>query len=111
MEVEAREAVRCNCSICDMKAFLHVIVPEGRFELLSGAEALSEYTFNTHTAKHLFCRHCGISAFYRPRSHPDGVSANLRCFDGDVQSDFEVTDFDGKNWEANVARLTQRPRE
>src|SRR5262249_26266965 len=34
--------VRCNCSICTKKGFLHLIVPPARFELLSGADDLTE---------------------------------------------------------------------
>ena len=56
----------------------HCIVPESAFELLSGADALTVYTFNTHVAKHTFCKHCGIHPFYRPRSHPDCYDINIR---------------------------------
>jgi len=62
-EVDAPAALAvldCNCSICRMGGFLHLIVPASRVRLLSGAEDLVEYTFNTGTARHLFCRHCGI---------------------------------------------------
>ncbi|MGA3308219.1 MAG: hypothetical protein ABSD08_06340 [Xanthobacteraceae bacterium] len=40
----------CNCSICTKKGFLHLIVPPDAFELLSGADALTTYRFNTGTA-------------------------------------------------------------
>jgi hypothetical protein len=55
----------CNGSICTKKGctkkgFLHLIVPAAQFQLLEGADALSTYTFNTGTAKHTFCRFCGI---------------------------------------------------
>ena len=33
----------CNCSICTKKGFLHLIVPYGQFELLSGGDDLTEY--------------------------------------------------------------------
>ena len=60
-----------------MKHNTHCIVPSRRFTLLSGADALSTYTFGTHAAKHQFCSHCGICAFYRPRSNPDGVAVTI----------------------------------
>lgn len=101
VEVERRVADDCNCSICAKKGFLHVIVPAERFHLERGADALREYRFGTGVARHLFCATCGLCAHYIPRSHPDGVSVNLRCFDGDV-SDFEIRPFDGQNWEQNV---------
>lgn len=69
----------CACSICSATAYLHLIVPAARFRLLRGADALTEYTFHTRTARHLFCRRCGVKSFYVPRSHPDGYSVNVRC--------------------------------
>jgi hypothetical protein len=45
--VDKHEVDDCNCSICKKKGFLHLIVPPERFTLLSGAEALTTYTFNT----------------------------------------------------------------
>ena len=88
------EVLECNCSVCTMTGFLHLIVPASRFRLLSGAEDLAEYTFNTGAAKHLFCRHCGIKSFYVPRSHPDGFSVNLRCLDAGTLEGFHITPFD-----------------
>jgi hypothetical protein len=98
-------ATDCNCSICLKKGFLHLIVPRDRFTLRSGAEALTTYTFNTHTAQHTFCATCGIHPFYIPRSHPDQIDVNVRCLDGDVLSQFMIKPFDGQNWEAHVGQL------
>ncbi|HEY5450173.1 MAG TPA: GFA family protein, partial [Polyangia bacterium] len=74
--------VRCNCSICDKKGFLHFIVPPERFELLTERDALTTYTFNTGIAQHTFCNRCGVHPFYVPRSHPDKIDVNLRCLAG-----------------------------
>ncbi len=101
-EVEAPaviEAYECNCSICTKTAFLHLIVPESRFQLQAGADALTTYTFNTGVAQHLFCRHCGVKAFYRPRSNPDGWSVNARCLDPATVERLVLKHFDGRNWE------------
>ena len=103
-----REAVRCNCSICTKKGFLHLIVPETDFELLRGAEAISTYTFGTHTAKHHFCRVCGIHSFYRPRSSPDCIDVNVHCLDGVELGTFTVSDFDGEHWEENIDAFLDR---
>ncbi|MBW4491636.1 MAG: GFA family protein [Oscillatoria princeps RMCB-10] len=103
--VDQYEAVECNCSICTKKGFLHLIVPAERFTLLQGEDVLTTYTFNTGTAKHTFCRICGIHAFYRPRSHPEGYSVNVRCLDGDLLSRFGITPFDGANWEQSIEQL------
>ena len=100
----------CNCSICRMTGFLHLIVPAARFRLLSGADALGEYTFNTGAAKHRFCRHCGIKSFYIPRSHPDGVDVNVRCLEPGTIASIDVTAFDDADREsatAAIAHLSQ----
>jgi hypothetical protein len=44
-----------------------------------GGEYLTEYTFNTKVAKHMFCKKCGVQAFYTPRSNPDGIAITLAC--------------------------------
>jgi len=108
--VRSREAVDCNCSICAKKGYLHLIVPEADFELLQGDDALTTYTFGTETAKHHFCSHCGVHSYYRPRSHPDQIDVNVRCLDGVEPSDFEVSQFDGRNWEDSVEELQARQR-
>jgi hypothetical protein len=99
------EVLDCNCSICRMTGFLHLIVPATRFRLVSGAEDLVEYTFNTGAARHRFCRHCGIKGFYIPRSHPDGVDVNARCLDTATVEDMRVVAFDDNDREAATAAL------
>ena len=103
--VDKHEAIDCNCSICTKKGFLHLIVPPAQFTLLSGDDVLTTYTFNTGTAKHTFCRICGIHPFYRPRSHPEDIDVNVRCLDGDVLSQFQIVPFDGANWEENIDKI------
>ncbi len=93
----------CNCSMCTKKGFLHLIVPQERFELLSGREDLTTYEFNTRVAKHRFCRHCGIHSFYVPRSDPDKIDVNVRCLDGVDLERVTVTPFDGRHWEASMS--------
>jgi hypothetical protein len=105
VRVERHVALDCNCSICAKKGFLHLIVPLDAFELLQGEADLALYEFNTKTAKHRFCRSCGVHPFYTPRSHPDELDVNVRCLDGDALSEFEVRTFDGANWEQAVSKL------
>ncbi len=100
--------IACNCSICNMTGFLHLIVSAENFRLLAGANQLNTYTFNTHTAKHTFCKICGVKPFYTPRSHPNGISVNFRCVDQENFAIVTSEDFDGKNWEANVAELREK---
>ena len=42
------------------------------FFMSQGEEDLTTYTFNTHAAKHTFCKICGVQSFYTPRSNPNG---------------------------------------
>jgi len=90
--------------MCRMVGYLHLIVPADRFKLLSGVEALTTYSFNTHTAKHLFCSVCGIKSFYVPRSHPDGFSINARCLDPGTIEEISISQFNGREWEAQYPK-------
>lgn len=98
--VEPRlELLDCNCSICSKTGFLHLIVPHGRLELLSGADSLTSYRFGSGAAEHLFCQTCGIKSFYQPRSHPGAWSVNFRCIDPGHGLEPAIRAFDGRNWE------------
>ncbi|MBA3563159.1 MAG: GFA family protein [Gammaproteobacteria bacterium] len=94
----ALDVTECNCSICAMTGYLHLIVPASRFRLVTGEEALTSYAFNTGVARHLFCRYCGIKSFYVPRSNPDGFSVNVRCLTPGTVSSVQITAFDGQTW-------------
>ena len=96
-------ALDCNCSVCRMTGFLHIMVPHEKFELLSGRDALTSYRFGTGAADHLFCATCGVKSFYQPRSHPDAWSLNAHCLDQPVE--LAIEPFDGANWEAAKANL------
>ena len=100
------QADQCNCSICRMTGYLHLIVPKKDFRLLSGEKDIETYTFNTGVAQHYFCRHCGIKSFYVPRSHPDAISVNTNCLEPDSIESIAVTPFDGANWEQNIHKLS-----
>jgi hypothetical protein len=113
-EVEAPARIivsECQCSICRMSGFLHLIVPRARFHLLSGADVLSEYRFDTGTARHLFCRRCGVKSFYVPRSNPDGYSVNLRCLDRANITEVTIEPFDDNDRAAAEARVRDRSRQ
>jgi hypothetical protein len=111
VDAPARVTVsECNCSICRMSGYLHLIVPAARFQLLRGAEDLTEYRFNTGTARHLFCRHCGVKSFYVPRSNPDGYSVNLRCLDQSTLAGVVIEPFDDDDRAAAEAKIRDRSR-
>ncbi len=108
-EVDAPEQLElydCNCSICRKSGYLHLIVPRSRFRLLSGAEMLTSYRFNTGVANHLFCEVCGIKSFYVPRSHPEGYSVNARTLDAGTVVAQTIVAFDGAHWEDHSGELT-----
>ena len=77
-----------------------------QFELLAGQEDLTLYEFNTRTAKHQFCRVCGIHPFYVPRSDPDKIDVNVRCLEGVDPDRLEAKPFDGENWEQAIGSAT-----
>jgi hypothetical protein len=57
-------------------------VPESNFKLLAGVDSLAVYQFHTCTAKHYFCKICGIYPFHRKRITPDFYSINVFCLEG-----------------------------
>ncbi|XP_077168837.1 centromere protein V [Paroedura picta] len=92
----------CNCSICVKKQNRHFIVPASRFKLLKGADNLTTYTFNTHCAKHTFCKTCGVQSFYTPRSNPDGYGIAPHCLDEGTVRSVIMEAINGKEWEKAI---------
>ena len=89
-------ARRCSCSYCRMRGAVAVSAPVGGIEILSGADALTAYQFNSRTAKHFFCSHCGIYTHHQRRSNTNEYGVNVACLDGISPFDFsEVTVVDG----------------
>ncbi len=106
-EIEAPEELEvsdCNCSICSMSGFLHLILSKSKFKLLSGENKLTTYSFGTGVAKHRFCKICGVKSFYIPRSNPDSVDVNVRCLFTKPKK-IIIETFDGQNWEQNAHKL------
>jgi hypothetical protein len=73
--------------------------------ILQGENDLALYQFGTQTAKHWFCKRCGIQVFSNPRRAPDQFAVNLRCLDDyhRLSQTVQVRQFDGQHWEAAVA--------
>ena len=104
-EVDLDRLSQCSCTICTKKGILHLPVEPRDFQLLRGKTALTVYTFGSAVAQHAFCTHCGMHAFYIPRSQPDRISVNARCLDGIDGPGLKPTRFfDGKHWEDAQAR-------
>lgn len=111
--VDLEQLSQCNCTICTKKGILHLTAAPEDFELLNGKDALTVYTFGTGVAQHTFCSHCGMHAFYIPRSQPDRLSVNARCLDGVDGPSLKPTGlFDGRHWEeAQRRRIAEGGRE
>ena len=91
-----KTARRCDCSFCRMRGAVAVSAPIEGFTILSGADALTLYQFNTGTAKHYFCSRCGIYTHHQRRSRPQEYGVNVACLAGISPFDFpEVPVNDG----------------
>jgi hypothetical protein len=73
---------RCNCSLCRRKGAIVASVPISRLRITKGADMLALYQWNTMTAKHYFCRVCGIYTHHQRRSNPGEFAFNIACLDG-----------------------------
>ncbi|KAI3910081.1 hypothetical protein MKW92_015047 [Papaver armeniacum] len=109
-EVKAPSSItvwKCNCTDCSMRGNTHFIVPSTQFKLIGDSEKfITTYTFGTHTAKHTFCKICGITSFYTPRSNPDGIAVTINCVDPGTVTHVEVKPFDGRNWDRSYRQTS-----
>ncbi|MES2526684.1 MAG: GFA family protein [Bdellovibrionota bacterium] len=99
VEMNLKNALSCNCSICLKRGSLLDFVPESQFTLLSGGSELQEYLFNKHVIRHQFCKTCGILPFAKAAG-PDGtkmVALNLRCIEGIEIKDLNIQEYDGRS--------------
>jgi len=79
IDTDFPELTMCDCSICRRKNALMVKVHENQFRLLAGEDFLTEYRFHTQTARHFFCKVCGIYPFHRKRVTHDYFGINVHC--------------------------------
>jgi hypothetical protein len=75
-------ARRCDCSFCRRRGAVAVSVPLAGLRIAKGAEDLTLYQFGTRTAKHWFCKTCGIYTHHQRRSNPNEYGVNAACLDG-----------------------------
>lgn len=103
---EPMDLCRCDCSLCIRKSAVMLTIPLADLTVVKGADALSLYSFNTHTAKHYFCKHCGIYTHHQRRSNPEQYGVNLGCVEGiDLKFLFEnVPWVDGLNHPSDEIR-------
>ena len=74
--------MECNCSLCRRLGALWHGASDSSLRITAGENELTLYQFNTMTAKHYFCPHCGVHPFSRPRLDPSRWAVNIRCIDG-----------------------------
>ena len=56
-------------------------VPLDKLKLLKGEDSLTLYQWNTKTAKHHFCKICGIYTHHQRRSNPNEFGVNVACLE------------------------------
>jgi hypothetical protein len=99
VEGEIKDALACNCSMCQRKGSLLWFVPRQDLKLLTPEDAASTYTFNKHVIKHRFCPVCGMHPYGEGKG-PDGkatAAINIRCLE-DIDLDaIPVQRYDGRS--------------
>ncbi len=81
--VEGLESLRrCDCSLCRRKYPAAVSGRVDDLRIEKGAENLGLYQFGTMTAKHQFCKTCGVHVFHQRRSNPKEIGVNVACVEG-----------------------------
>jgi len=73
---------RCDCSLCRRRGAIAASIPLSGIKIIKGAELLNLYQFGTKTAKHFFCKVCGIYTHHQRRSNPSQYGFNVGCLDG-----------------------------
>ncbi|MCX7300940.1 MAG: GFA family protein [Rhodobacterales bacterium] len=96
---------RCDCSYCRRRGAIAASVLLNDLQIAKGAENLTLYQFGTMTAKHWFCRTCGIYTHHQRRSNPDEYGVNVGALDGVNPSELgEIPWADGVNHPADRPR-------
>jgi len=104
------ELDECNCSICAMSGYQHYCLPFSQFRLISGLDNLQLYQFGSGTAKHPFCKTCGIKSFYHPRAYTQGVSINANCLNPETIEEMRIVRrFNGREWEKTFQDNAYQP--
>ena len=81
---------RCSCSYCRMRGAISVSAHVTDIDFIQGQENLALYQFHTGTARHFFCKTCGIYTHHQRRSIPDQLGINVACITGVSPFDFSA---------------------
>lgn len=106
LTAELVERTTCDCSLCVKKNAVMTKVPEDALEVLQGDDLLALYEWNTHRAKHYFCKRCGIYVFHRKRAAPDHFGVNVFCLDDFDPETLPLRETEG----ANMTVVDPEPR-
>jgi len=93
------KGLRCTCSLCVRKGALMSPepIPPEKFHIEASGDNLGLYQFGIKTAKHYFCKHCGIYTFHETARKIGHFRANLGCVEGIDTFSLEADVFDGKS--------------
>lgn len=96
---EITAGLRCNCSFCSRRGAMMSteIIPPGHIRIDTDADALGLYQFGIKTAKHYFCKHCGVCPFYETARKPGHFRVNLGCVEGVDPFALDCEVFDGRH--------------
>lgn len=91
-------ARRCDCSYCARRGAVAVSAPLNGVDIVKGKENLTLYQWGTKTAKHYFCKTCGIYTHHQRRSNPNEFGINAAALKGVNPRDLGAVPWvDGQN--------------
>ncbi|WP_164659818.1 GFA family protein [Tropicibacter sp. Alg240-R139] len=96
-------AARCDCSFCRRRGAAAVTAIAASLRVIKGLENLTLYTWGTGTAKHHFCKICGIYTHHQRRSNPSECGVNLGCI-----QDVNPRDHDPIKWNDGVSHPSDK---
>lgn len=88
---------RCDCSYCKRRQVAAAGIDVADLQVIKGEEYLTLYQWGSMTAKHYFCKICGIYTHHQRRSDPNQYGFNVACLDGVDPYAFDVEVTDGIN--------------
>ena len=94
---------RCDCSYCSRRQAAPVSALVGDVEIVKGASNLTLYQWGTKTAKHYFCKTCGIYTHHQRRSNPKECGVNAANIEG-----INVRDYEPIGWHDGVHHPADR---
>lgn len=76
------KAHRCDCSFCARRGAIAISAPIDGVKIVKGIGNLTLYQWGTKTAKHYFCKTCGIYTHHQRRSNPNEFGVNVAILEG-----------------------------